>query len=121
MRKKLLNKINLDIFNNMIHKKLLDIEFLQKKDNDIYYEKILNDFFEPEPIQDVLNDPMLQFDNNLFDYDYFAAKFKGFDSDGWDCIDLLIEHENKIVNQVLNKQKINDNIKIKFKNNNIIV
>jgi hypothetical protein len=92
MRKKILNNLNLNIFNIMIQKKLLEIEFYNQrivKDNIV--EKILNDFFEPETIDDVLNDPMLQYTNNFLDYDYYATRFAGFDIDGWDCIDILLK------------------------------
>lgn len=91
MRKNILNNLNLNIFNIMIQKKLLEIEFYNQrivKDNIV--EKILNDFFEPETIDDVLNDPMLQYTNNFLDYDYYATRFAGFDVDGWDCIDILL-------------------------------
>lgn len=91
MRKNILNNLNLNIFNIMIQKKLLEIEFYNQrivKDNIV--EKILNDFFEPETIDDVLNDPMLQYTNNFLDYDYYATRFAGFDIDGWDCIDILL-------------------------------
>ena len=91
MRKKILNNLNLNIFNIMIQKKLLEIEFYNQrivKDNIV--EKILNDFFEPETIDDVLNDPMLQYTNNFLDYDYYATRFAGFDVDGWNCIDILL-------------------------------
>lgn len=91
MRKNILNNLNLNIFNIMIQKKLLEIEFYNQrivKDNIV--EKILNDFFEPETIDDVLNDPMLQYTNNFLDYDYYATRFAGFDVDGWNCIDILL-------------------------------
>lgn len=91
MRKNILNNLNLNIFNIMIQKKLLEIEFYNQrivKDNIV--EKILNDFFEPETIDDVLNDPMLQYTNNFLDYDYYATRFAGFDIDGWNCIDILL-------------------------------
>lgn len=87
MRKKILNNLNLNIFDIMIQKKLLEIKFYNERIvKDDIFEKILNDFFEP----DVLNDPMLQFTNDILDYDYYATRFKGFDSDGWNCIDILL-------------------------------
>tara|TARA_R110001632_G_C11331638_1_gene416601 strand:- start:567 stop:863 length:297 start_codon:yes stop_codon:yes gene_type:complete len=98
MRKNILNNLNLDIFNIMIQKKLLEIEFYKERFvKDEIFEKILNDFFEPDSldkvqcIENVLNDPMLQFTNNLLDYDYYATRFAGFDIDGWDCIDILLK------------------------------
>lgn len=92
MRKNILNNLNLNIFNIMIQKKLLEIEFYKERIvKDDIFEKIFNDFFEPEPIESVLNDPMLQFTNNLLDYDYYATRFAGFDVDGWDCIDILLK------------------------------
>jgi hypothetical protein len=92
MRKNILNNLNLNIFDIMIQKKLLEIEFYKDRivKNEIF-EKILNDFFEPEPIESVLSDPMLQFTNNLLDYDYYATRFAGFDVDGWNCIDILLK------------------------------
>ncbi len=91
MRKNILNNLNLNIFDIMIQKKLLEIKFYNERIvNDDIFEKILNDFFEPETIDYVLNDPMLQFTNDILDYDYYATRFKGFDSDGWNCIDILL-------------------------------
>jgi len=98
MRKNILNNLNLDIFNAMIQKKLLEIEFYKERivKNEIF-EKILNDFFEHDSldkvqcIESILNDPMLQFTNNILDYDYYATRFKGFDIDGWNCIDILLD------------------------------
>jgi len=97
MRKNILN--NFKSLEDMIEKKLMQIEFFDYKrehsTEENIYEKILNDFFEPETIDYVLNDPMLQFTNDILDYDYYATRFKGFDSDGWNCIDILVENTNK--------------------------
>jgi hypothetical protein len=92
MRKNILNNLNLNIFDIMIQKKLLEIEFYKERIvKNQTFEKILNDFYEFEPIESVLSDPMLQFTTNLLDYDYYATRFAGFDVDGWNCIDILLK------------------------------
>jgi hypothetical protein len=103
MRKKILNNLNLDSFENMIQKKLMQIEFFELKreqsTEENVFEKILNDFLIPETI-DEISDPKFGFNNDVLDYDYFAKRFKGFDVDGWNCIDILVQNTNKKFHKV---------------------
>ncbi len=96
MRKNILN--NFKSLEDMIEKKLMQIEFFDYKrehsTEENIYEKILNDFFIPETI-DEISDPKFGFNNDVLDYDYYAKRFKGFDVDGWNCIDILVENTNK--------------------------
>ncbi len=101
MRKNILN--NFKSLEDMIEKKLMQIEFFDYKrehtTEENVFEKILNDFFIPETIDDIscdnISDPKFGFNNDVLDYDYFATRFKGFDVDGWNCIDILVENTNQ--------------------------
>ncbi len=93
MRKNILNK---NILNNMLSKKKLHIELMEEREKKFnYFDEILNDFFIPESIEElILDDPKLGFSNNYFDYEYYDKIFKGFSNDGWDCIDILVNNTN---------------------------
>ena len=101
MRKKILNK-NLNILNAICVKKLLAQEiFKEKYIKNNYIEKIFNDFIEPEIDEDeiIISDPMLAFTADILDIHYYA-KYKGFDSTGWDCLQILVDCTEK---EILNK------------------
>ena len=88
MRKKILNNLNLKIFDEMINKKISYMFLLEYKKN--INNKIIDvfdDFIQEE--ENILSDPMLNFSDSLLDDDYFIKIYPGFGPDGWDLLEIL--------------------------------
>jgi len=92
MRKKILNKNNLDNLNEILKKKLLKIELLDNKKKIDFLEILMDQYFEPEDEEDLLNDPGFGFNKYTLDADYWEKRYPGFIE--WGAIDFLIKYNN---------------------------
>ncbi len=92
MRKKILNKNNLDNLNKILNKKLLKIALLDNKKKIDFFNILMDQYFEPEDQESLLNDPGLGFTQYTLDADYWEKRYPGFIE--WGAIDLLIKYNN---------------------------